>query len=438
KIWDGQAGKEYPATVTYQSGPGVNYQTNGIYALSSLVGITSVAHSIVLPQGWNMISSFVTPKDSTLDTLYAKVKSKMVIAKNNLGQVYWPAFTINTIGKWKRYHGYQVYMSLKDTLTVIGEEINPQQFPIAMPQGWNLVSYLRNSAMRADSALVTLGSNIVIAKNNMGQVYWPAFTINTIGSMKPGQGYQMYLSGAATLTYPANAAVAPPSLLTKTALTENTSTIPEPTKYRVEYNNTGSSAILIIEGSGVKEGEEIGVWTQEKKLVGSGVVANGKALVTIWGDDEMTEGVKEGVGEGESLMMTSWSGKERVLKINTLLNGLTGEYESKSVSYRTDGVWIATIDEVVEAIPTEFALEQNYPNPFNPSTTIRYALPKDMKVLLEVYDVLGRKVVTLVNTEQKAGYYSVQFQNRNLVSGVYFYTILAGEFASTKRCILLK
>ncbi|MFH0988474.1 MAG: cohesin domain-containing protein [bacterium] len=438
KIWDGRAGKEYFAKVAYQSGPGVNYQTNGIYALSSLVGFTNVAHSIVLPQGWNMISSFVTPKDSTLDSLYAKIKSRIVIMKNGPGQVFWPTFTINTIGKWKSYHGYQLYMNSRDTVTITGDEINPQQYPMSLPQGWNMISYLRNSPMRSDSALSTISSKLVIAKNGAGQVYWPAFSINTIGSMKPGQGYQMYLSSVGTLTYPANAALAPPTLLTKTVLTENSSTIPEPTKYRVEYSNTGSSAILIIEGSGVKEEEEIGVWTQKKKLVGSGVVTNGKALVTVWGDDEMTEEVKEGVGEGETLVLTAWSGKERTLKIGTLVNGLTNTSEVKVLQYNKDRVWIARIEEEVGAIPREFVLDQNFPNPFNPSTTIGYGLPKDAKVTLEIYDVLGRRVTTLVNSEQKAGYYSVQFQNRALVSGIYFYTIVAGEFKSTKKFALIK
>ncbi|MFH0988639.1 MAG: T9SS type A sorting domain-containing protein [bacterium] len=437
KIWDSERGKEYFAKVEFQAGT-PTYSTNGIYVLNSLIGITSVAHSIILSQGWNMISSFVAPKDSTLDSLYAKVKSRIVIMKNGSGQVYWPSFTINTIGKWKSYHGYQLYMNSKDTVTITGDEINPQQYPLSLPLGWNMISYLRNSPMRSDSALSTIDGKVVIAKNGVGQVYWPAFSINSIGNMKSGQGYQIYLNSAGTLTYPINTAAAPPSLLTKTIFADNTSSTPEPTKYRVEYINTGSNAILIAEGSGIKDGEEIGVWTQEKKLVGGGVVANGKALVTIWGDDEITEGVKEGVGEGETLTLSAWSGKERMLTLSAVMNGLTNETLEKSLRYKTDAVWIARVEEAVEAIPTEFALDQNFPNPFNPSTTIQYALPRDARVVLEIYDVLGRKIMTLVYTEQKAGYYSVQFQNRSLVSGVYFYTIVAGEFRSTKKFVLIK
>jgi hypothetical protein len=85
-----------------------------------------------------------------------------------------------------------------------------------------------------------------------------------------------------------------------------------------------------------------------------------------------------------------------------------------------------------------FSLAQNYPNPFNPSTTIKYGLPKDAKVSLVVFDMLGRKVMTLVNDMQKAGYHEVQFNSLNLSSGTYFYKISAGDFTSIKRMVLLK
>jgi len=95
--------------------------------------------------------------------------------------------------------------------------------------------------------------------------------------------------------------------------------------------------------------------------------------------------------------------------------------------------------------PQAFLLEQNYPNPFNPSTTIQYQLPTASDVRLEVYDLLGRKVMTLVNAKQMAGTYSVQFNAAALASGVYFYRLQAGAtnsasapFVQTKKMILVK
>jgi len=83
-------------------------------------------------------------------------------------------------------------------------------------------------------------------------------------------------------------------------------------------------------------------------------------------------------------------------------------------------------------------LEQNYPNPFNPSTTIRYQLPVASEVKLEVYDVLGKKIATLVNERQSAGSYQVVWNASGLSSGTYFYRLQAGTFTQTKKMILVK
>jgi hypothetical protein len=93
---------------------------------------------------------------------------------------------------------------------------------------------------------------------------------------------------------------------------------------------------------------------------------------------------------------------------------------------------------VAGLIPKVFALSQNYPNPFNPMTTIKYDLPKDARVTLTIYDLLGRRVATLVDEEQRAGYRSVAWNGANVASGVYLYRIQAGEFTQTRRMLLLK
>lgn len=89
-------------------------------------------------------------------------------------------------------------------------------------------------------------------------------------------------------------------------------------------------------------------------------------------------------------------------------------------------------------LPTQFMLSQNYPNPFNPSTIIKYALPKDVKVIIKIYDILGREVQTLVNEFKKAGYYDVKFNGNNFASGVYFYRIETTDFTLSKKMVLIK
>ena len=89
-------------------------------------------------------------------------------------------------------------------------------------------------------------------------------------------------------------------------------------------------------------------------------------------------------------------------------------------------------------LPNIFNLSQNYPNPFNPTTIISYSLPKSGNVTLEVFNLLGEKVATLVNEFEEAGSYKKTFNADMLSSGVYIYKLSAGSFVETRKMILLK
>ena len=97
-----------------------------------------------------------------------------------------------------------------------------------------------------------------------------------------------------------------------------------------------------------------------------------------------------------------------------------------------------TAVEGAAGIPKTFALLQNYPNPFNPTTMIKYSLPKAQMVTLEVYNVLGQKVATLVDAHQNAGFYEVNFNADRLASGVYLYVLRTGSFSAVHKMLLLK
>ena len=102
------------------------------------------------------------------------------------------------------------------------------------------------------------------------------------------------------------------------------------------------------------------------------------------------------------------------------------------------GVWYTGTFVNDETHPEEFHLTQNYPNPFNPVTTISYALPQSEQVILTVYDILGRKIETLVNNVQSTGHYSVRWDAGDLSSGVYLCRIKAGRHEQTIRMLLMR
>jgi hypothetical protein len=89
-------------------------------------------------------------------------------------------------------------------------------------------------------------------------------------------------------------------------------------------------------------------------------------------------------------------------------------------------------------VPQTFGLAQNFPNPFNPTTVITYQIAAASNVRLEVFDMLGRRVATLVSESQPAGSYTVPFNGASLSSGVYFYKLQAGNNLATKKMMLVK
>ena len=112
-------------------------------------------------------------------------------------------------------------------------------------------------------------------------------------------------------------------------------------------------------------------------------------------------------------------------------------YRLKQIDF--DGSFeYSNILEVEVSIPSEFFLSQNYPNPFNPTTTIDYSIKNDGLVSLKIYDVLGNEIASLVDKNQIAGNYSVQFDASHLPSGIYIYKLISGQFSTSKKLILLK
>jgi hypothetical protein len=141
-------------------------------------------------------------------------------------------------------------------------------------------------------------------------------------------------------------------------------------------------------------------------------------------------------GNGTKTTPTNYSFEDKNLN--------TGKYNYrlKQIDYNGNFEYFNLAGEVEIGVPKKFDISQNYPNPFNPTAKIDFDLPYDSKVSMKLYYMSGRELLTIVNEQKTAGYYTVQMIGNNLSSGMYFYRIIAEgkgqNFVMTKKAILIK
>ena len=141
---------------------------------------------------------------------------------------------------------------------------------------------------------------------------------------------------------------------------------------------------------------------------------------------------------------TSWTNVSAGLPTSAISFCVSGTNLFAGI-YWTQGVWRRPLSEMITSVkeisgknPQDFSLHQNYPNPFNPSTKIQYSIAERSIVTLKIYDMLGREVADIVNGIKEAGNYEVNFDASKLVSGLYVYTLRAGNFTVSRKMILMK
>ena len=157
------------------------------------------------------------------------------------------------------------------------------------------------------------------------------------------------------------------------------------------------------------------------------------AFVELVGSDNPLNGVDVLYGAA-----TTFADLDDDQKADLLIGNKYGEF-----SYYINTGLITSVHEPEASGPNEFGLSQNYPNPFNPNTTIEYNLPTQSKVVLQVFNLLGQEVSTLVNGRVGAGRHTVSWDGRDrfgklVASGVYIYRLRAGSFTQSRRFMFLK
>ena len=167
---------------------------------------------IVLPSGWSAFSTYIDPFIPDIAEVLNLIEDSVLLVKDGNGIVYWPAYNVNAIGNIQLGEGFQIKMSTGGPydLVIYGLAAVPEIVPINLPAGWSLIGYLRQTPINITEALTTIlappytNGNLIIVKNWQGNIFWPYFGVNNIGTMNPGEAYQLKLTNPAVIYYPAN------------------------------------------------------------------------------------------------------------------------------------------------------------------------------------------------------------------------------------------
>jgi hypothetical protein len=400
---------------------------------------TTCSDIIPIHQGWNLISSNVDLVDKKMMRIYDP--GLTLIVKGDDDSLQWtyipPWYYPNdTNFIWDYKQGYHVYSWNAYSLFLYEGDAVAANTPIQLDSGWQRVSYLPVGKYFANYELLpSLDSNLVIATNGNGQMYFPYFNINNLeegtldsGKMVHNEGYLIYVLRADTLIYPVgnpriNAEI---SNLTVTK-----------TKYLFsETGNTGNFACMALVAKNLPDGTEIGVYNSNNIIIGSSVVNNGIAAITVWGVNPISNS-SIGALSGEQLTLRALDIKtSRVYNLNIAdISEITGKTKSDIINYIHNGVYIVTTNDSL----IEYSLSiGNYPNPFQELTTIEWYLPEAGFAEISIYNLYGDKILNIASGDNKVGLYSSQFYNKSLISGCYNLVLRFGNQTVCKPFIIEK
>jgi len=162
----------------------------------------AVMQYVELQTGWNFVSTYLAPEQSAIEDLLAPVADNIALVKDGQGAIYEPESGVDELEHWNPFQAYAVYSETDQTLPITGVPLLPQQTPIPLEEGWNTVSFLPQQMISATEAMSSISDVILILKDDRGNAYIPEFNLNTIGNLRSGRGYQIFVSSDTELVYP--------------------------------------------------------------------------------------------------------------------------------------------------------------------------------------------------------------------------------------------
>ncbi len=417
KLWDAHSGIEYYVDVHFSMGE-MAFSNNGINIIDTLNTKCDVTHSIQLASGWNMVSTFVEAENDTVAKIINPILDNFLLMKNMGGNIYFPDLNINNINTWNIFDAYYFYMNTKDTLEITGKAID-YNTPIILNSGWNGLSYICEGAQDVAVALDTISDNMLIVKNSIGQIYFPNLNIKQLSTMKPGEGYLIYMNSKDTLIY------SKPSGVLKPVVNENiyTNRFASP----IPFNQT-----LIVKSS-LPESTEIIAYSNDGLLVGSGIVQNGKAVFSVYGDNSQTDKI-DGLKTNEKIILKAIypnQSREHFIDISSVIEMLSSE-KSSILRYKRNA--ISEVEVCNKVLGTSTSMMVN-PNPTSNSTELSIQLENTNDITVELFDLNGKLVSKLYEGKLTD---KIQIDCSGLASGVYQIVLYSDDKIETIQLIIQK
>ncbi|MCX6153122.1 MAG: YCF48-related protein [Candidatus Kapabacteria bacterium] len=449
KVWDALNGKEMNASIKFDAKSSSTFSADDISVLTML----KTYDSLLIPlkaNEWTYISSNVKPFDLRMESIFSIIKSNVGIIKNDSGLIYIPAVNeyINTIKNWRMTSGYQIYMNNDDTLYIEGDLVNPKlpEFYITMQAlRWHILPVLCASPNKLSDILASISSTLIMAKNSAGKIYYPAYNIEQTGMISPGEGFKAISSSSTGFYSPTTINQKDDKKNIIMDQTSNNSDIfSETIRYKTDLN-TGYNATMLISSNNFKDGDEIAVWDKRSKLIGCGLVSDHKSVLTVWGDNPLTNKVIEAAALGEDIRLSYWNksnGKDYNLISNKIIDEITRQNVQR-LTYNNDEIYsiqaeIGTVSEINDGSENSENMLNIEPNPSFSDISFKYNLKSAANVKLIICNSIGSELLNLDLGMLNQGQHCFVPDISGFTSDVYFVKLITNRETIFKQFVIIK
>ena len=334
-------------------------------------------------------------------------------------------------------HGYRVRLQNPALLRIEGEAVESAD-PLKLAPGWTWVGYMPTKRMPVNEAMASLAGraiegDAIVGRKAFAQYVHDVGWVGTLRQMLPGESYAVYMEGGGELRYPAPAEGMAPA---DPYIHETTTRGPEWALDAGRYDAV-MTVVAEIEHHGVplrQTTTKVAAFDGDE-IRGVGEVHYVEALdrhlafMMLFGEADEQKPLVVHVYDGERDELY-----EAVATIDYAAQGRLGQPASPVVLELANAGAAPALADLPEVI----ALHPNFPNPFTTYTVIGYDLPEAADVRIVVYDILGRRVATLVDTEQPAGRHRAVFDANRVASGVYVYRLEVGGTLFSNRMVVVR